>query len=183
MKKTISKVLISFLALSITIIIVCKKEETNVNSEKQATQEKTESISAEKTNSEKKTEAVQPKLTEKAETATKSESAEPTTPKAVVSDFMNKINAGQYDESLTLFNEDILKINKISIEDFKSHVDSSLTKKRTMSKLEFTSQKSESDHVRLDFVIHYKDGSSKSKWVLVKADSDKVFLTTRGSMF
>jgi len=79
----------------------------------------------------------------------------------------------------------ILSVNKaLKIEIvFQSHDDTSLTKNRTMAKLEFTSEKNESGHVRLDFQIHYKDGSSKSKWVLVKADSDKVFLTTRGSIF
>ena len=104
--------------------------------------------------------------------------------KAVITDFLLMINGGKYKESLSLFQYDVLTKDKITLSDFTSHVDANLTKNKTLQSFDFISEKQEGGGlVRLDVKLNFKDGSSDTKWVMVKTIDDKVYLTTNGSFF
>lgn len=105
--------------------------------------------------------------------------------KGVVVTFFRDINRGKYEESLTLFKNDPVAANELSLEEYKSFVDDNITNGGKIKTIYLTEKEVEDNGAQLEFTItiDYKDKSSKEKWVIVEKVEDVWKLTTRGSLF
>lgn len=107
------------------------------------------------------------------------------TAKGVAVTFFRDINRGKYEESLTLFKNDPVAANELSLEEYKSFVDENITNGRKIKKVFLTEKEVEDNENQLEYTItiYYKDKSEKEKWVIVEKVEGVWKLTTRGSLF
>ncbi len=107
------------------------------------------------------------------------------TAKGVAVTFFRDINRGKYEDSLTLFKNDPVAANELSLEEYKRFVDENITNGRKIKKIFLTEKDVEDNENQLEYTItiFYKDKSEKEKWVIVEKVEGVWKLTTRGSLF
>jgi len=107
------------------------------------------------------------------------------TAKGVAVTFFRDINRGKYEDSLTLFKNDPVAANELSLEEYKRFVDENITNGRKIKKIFLTEKDVEDNENQLEYTItiFYKDKSEKEKWVVVEKVEGVWKLTTRGSLF
>jgi len=90
------------------------------------------------------------------------------TAKGVAVTFFRDINRGKYEDSLTLFKNDPVAANELSLEEYKRFVDENITNGRKIKKIFLTEKDVEDNENQLEYTItiYYKDKSEKEKWVI-----------------
>jgi len=107
------------------------------------------------------------------------------TARGTVAAYMADINSGRYEESLTLFKNDPVSGGEISLDQYRQHCDSNLSKNKEIVSL-FLKEKIDPKNKTLSNVtvqIKYKDKSKVEKWVMVEKVNGVWKMTTKGSMF